>query len=204
MLSNLPFKDTRLLAEIERHSRTKHFADGETVIEAGSKVVFVPLVLSGSIRVLRENSEDSREVFLYHIVPSQTCAMALNCCQAAGKSSVKAIADGDTEVLMIPANLIDEWYSFAEWKAFIHNTYANRFAELLKVVDLIAFSNMDKQLLNYLQKRVQVLNTTALRITHQQIADELHTQREAISRLLRQMEQKGMVKLGRNVIELLN
>ena len=204
MLSNLPFKDKRLLAEIEKNSRTRQFADGETVIEAGSTVVFVPLVLSGSIRVLRENSDDGREVFLYHIVPAQTCAMALNCCQAAGKSNVKAIADGDTEVLMIPANMIDEWYSFAEWKAFIHSTYANRFAELLKVVDLIAFSNMDKQLLNYLQKRVQVLNTTALRITHQQIADELHTQREAISRLLRQMEQKGMVKLGRNVIELLN
>ncbi|HLP49366.1 MAG TPA: Crp/Fnr family transcriptional regulator [Chitinophagales bacterium] len=188
---------------MERNCRTRHFSSGETIIEAGATIVFVPLVLSGSIRVLRENKNDGREVFLYHIMPSQTCAMALNCCQSAGKSSIKAVADGDTEVLMIPANMVEEWYNYSEWKAFIHATYATRYAELLQVIDLIAFSNMDKQLLNYLQKRVEVAHTPTLRITHQQIADELHTQREAISRLLRQMEQKGLVRLGRNEIELI-
>jgi CRP/FNR family transcriptional regulator len=98
---------------------------------------------------------------------------------------------------------VDEWFRFKEWKEFVNNIYAIRFSELIQVIDLIAFSNMDVQLLHYLQKRSEALRTTALHITHQQIADELHTHREAISRLLRQMEQKNLVKLGRNVIELL-
>ena len=79
-----------------------------------------------------------------------------------------------------------------------------RFAELINVIDLIAFSNMDKQLLHYLEERAKALHTKALVITHQQIADELRTHREAISRLLRTMEEKGVVRLGRNTIELIS
>lgn len=202
-MNKLPFKDSNLVSEINNHTRTKTYADGEVIMQPGNDVVFVPLVLEGSIRVLRVN-EEGREVFLYHILPGQTCAMSLNCCQAKMKSRVKAVAENNTEVLLVPAGMVDEWYRFTEWKNYINSTYSLRFNEILNVVDLIAFSNMDKQLLHYLQQRAQVLHTTALRITHQEIADELHTQREAISRLLRQMEQKGLVKLGRNVIELLD
>lgn len=169
---------------------------------AGDKIVFVPIVLKGSIRVLRVN-EQGQEVFLYHLMAGQTCAMSLNCCQAGKTSMIKAVAEDDTEVYMIPVGLVDEWFKYPEWKEFINNTYALRFNELLNVIDLIAFSNMDAQLLHYLQKRAAALHTSALHITHQQIADELHTHREAISRLLRTLEQRKMVKLGRNVIELL-
>jgi CRP/FNR family transcriptional regulator len=98
---------------------------------------------------------------------------------------------------------MEEWFKYPEWKAFVNNTFNNRFSDLLQVIDLIAFNNMDKQLLHYLQQRAKANQTQALVITHQQIADELHTHREAISRLLRTLEQKGIVKLGRNTIELL-
>lgn len=198
----LPFKDQNLLSQISNYCRPKHFNDGEIIMEAGNEVVFIPLVMEGSIRVLREN-EEGKEVFLYHLLPGQTCAMSLNCCQARKRSQVKAVAENKTNVLMVPADMVDDWFRFPEWKNYINNTYAIRFAELMNVIDLIAFNNMDAQLLNYLSKRAEVLNTKALAITHQQIADELHTHREAISRLLRQMEQKNLVKLGRNVIELL-
>lgn len=129
--------------------------------------------------------------------------MSITCCQAGKKSLIKAIAEEDTEVLMIPVKLTESWYAFPEWKAYISNNYNNRFAELMQVIDLIAFSNMDKQLLHYLQERSKALNTRVLEITHQEIADELHAHREAISRLLRTMEQKKLVKLGRHNIELL-
>ncbi len=196
------FKDTSLQQAFEKNARLKNFSAEEVLMYAGDKIVFVPIVIKGSIRVLRVNA-GGQEVFLYHIMPGQTCAMSLNCCQTNKLSMIKAVAEDDTEVYMIPVGLIDEWFKYNEWKEFINNTYAIRFNELLNVIDLIAFSNMDAQLLHYLQKRAQALNTRALHITHQQIADELHTHREAISRLLRTLEQKNMVKLGRNVIELL-
>ena len=203
MASSVIFKDPNLLAEFNKHARIKHFAAGDVLMYAGDKIVFVPIVMKGSIRVLRVN-EDDREVFLYHIHPGQTCAMSLNCCRANQISMIKAVAEDDTEVYMIPAELVDEWFKFKEWKEFVNNTYTIRYSELMNVIDLIAFSNMDAQLLHYLQQRAQAINTKALHITHQQIADELHTHREAVSRLLRQMEQKGLVKLGRNVIELID
>jgi CRP/FNR family transcriptional regulator len=203
MSTSIFFKDPELLKEFNKHSRLKTLNADEVLMYPGDKIVFVPIVMKGSIRVLRVN-EEGKEVFLYHINPGQTCAMSLNCCRANKSSVVKAVTEDYTEMYMIPAELIDTWFRFPEWKEFVNNTYGNRFNELMHVIDLIAFSNMDAQLLHYLNKRAQAVNTTALNITHQQIADELHTHREAVSRLLRQMEQKGLVKLGRNVIELLH
>ena len=116
---------------------------------------------------------------------------------------VKAVAEEDTEVLQIPVNLVEDWLKYPEWKSFVNLTYNNRFAELMQVIDLIAFNNLDKQLLHYLQERPRAVNSNTLQVTHQQIADELHTHREVVSRLLHTMEQKKIIKLGRNRIELI-
>lgn len=196
------FTDKNLINEIRSKSRHKHLMGDEVLIFPGDVLVFVPVVLSGALRIVRED-EEGREVFLYHLYPSQTCAMAINCCQSKKESMIKAIAEDETEVLMIPAALTDQLFKYSEWKTFINNTYSSRFAELIEVIDLIAFNSLDKKILNYLEKKKEALNTSSLYITHQQIAVELNTHREAVSRLLRTMEQKGMVRLGRNTIELL-
>lgn len=196
------FSDPTLVTEIDKFGRIKQFEKEEILIEPGDDILFIPIVLKGCIRILRQD-DDGREVFLYHLYPGQTCAMSLTCCQAGKKSMIKAVAEDDTEVLQIPVKQTEDWFKYPEWKAYVSNNYNNRFAELMQVVDLIAFGHMDKQLLHYITERCKALNTKILEITHQQIADELHTHREAISRLLRTMEQKGMVKLGRNSIELL-
>lgn len=196
------FNDAKLVAEIDANSRKKSVHKEDVLISTGDEIVFVPLVMKGCLRIMRQD-HDGREVFLYHIYPGQTCAMSLTCCQTGKSSMVKAVAEDDTEVLLIPVRYMEEWFKYPEWKAFVNNTFNNRFSDLLQVIDLIAFNNMDKQLLHYLQQRAKANQTQALVITHQQIADELHTHREAISRLLRTLEQKGMVKLGRNTIELL-
>lgn len=196
------FADPKFREEIDRFARIKQVKRGTVIIQPGEEILFVPIVLNGCLRVLRQNDE-GQEVFLYHLYPGQTCATSLTCCQAGKRSMVKAIAEDDTEILQIPAQLVEEWLKYPEWKAYVSNNYNNRFAELLQVIDLVAFSNMDKQLLHYLKERSRALNTKTLEITHQQIAEELHTHREAISRLLRTMEQKGMVRLGRNSIEVL-
>jgi CRP/FNR family transcriptional regulator len=196
------FNDAKLVAEIDANSRKKSVHKEDVLISTGDEIVFVPLVMKGCLRIMRQD-HDGREVFLYHIYPGQTCAMSLTCCQTGKSSMVKAVAEDDTDVLLIPVRYMEEWFKYPEWKAFVNNTFNNRFSDLLQVIDLIAFNNMDKQLLHYLQQRAKANQTQALVITHQQIADELHTHREAISRLLRTLEQKGMVKLGRNTIELL-
>ena len=200
--SHAIFTDAYLNAEIEKYSRHGAFKKGELIIKPGDEIVSIPIVLKGNIRIIRQD-EDGQEVFLYHLYPGQTCAMSLTCCQSGKKSMIKAVAEDDTEILQIPVNQTEDWFKYPEWKAYISNNYQNRFAELMQVIDLIAFSHMDKQLLHYLQERSKALNTRILDITHQQIADELHAHREAISRLLRTMEQKKLVRLGRNSIELL-
>jgi len=197
------FSDPNLLAELKKFTRTKHLKQDEVLISPGDKAFFVPIVQMGVLRIVRQG-EDGREVFLYHLYPGQTCAMAINCCQSHKQSMIKAIAEDDTDVLQIPVNLVEDWFKYPEWKAFVNNTYSSRFAELMNVIDLISFHNMDKQVLHYLQERAKATNSKSIQITHQQIADELHTHREAISRLLRTMEQKNLLKLGRNSIELLN
>lgn len=196
------FSDPQLNGELAKYARTKKISRDAILIQPGDDIVFLPIVQKGVLRIVRQDNE-GREVFLYHLYPGQTCAMAINCCQAHKKSMVKAIAEDDTEILQVPVKLIEEWMKYPEWKTYVNSTYGARFTELMEVIDLIAFSNMDKQVLHYLEERAKAANTKALYITHQQIADELHTHREAISRLLRTMEQKDILKLGRNTIELL-
>ncbi len=196
------FTDPSLNAEIEKYARLKTVAKGDVLVKPGDEILFIPIVMKGSIRIIRQD-DDGAEVFLYHLYPGQTCAMSLTCCQSGKRSIIKAIAEDESEVLQIPVNLTEDWYKYPEWKAYISNNYNNRFAELMQVIDLIAFKNMDKQLLHYLEERSKALNTRVLEITHQEIADELHAHREAISRLLRTMEQKKLVRLRRNSIEVL-
>ena len=196
------FKDPNLISEINKYCRHKHLTRDQVMMTPGDEILFVPIVTSGAIRIMRQN-EEGDEVFLYHIYPGETCAMALNCCQAGRKSMVKAVAEDEADIIQVPVKLIDEWSKYPEWRFFVNATYGNRFTEMMTVIALIAFSHMDKQLLHYLRERSKAVNTKALVITHQAIADELHTHREAISRLLRTMEDKKLVKLGRNTIELL-
>lgn len=196
------FKDQELLDDMLKSSRHRKIDKGDTLFSPGDEVVFIPLILKGVLRILRVN-DDGRDFFLYHIYAGQTCAMSINCCQIGKKSMVKAVAEDDTELVLIPVYKIDAWLKFPEWKMFINGSYSYRIEELINLIDLIAFSNMDSHLLYYLQQRAKATGSAVLAITHQQIADEMHAHREAISRLLRTMEQKGMVKLGRNTIEVI-
>jgi CRP/FNR family transcriptional regulator len=196
------FNDPVLSGEIEKYSRTKLLRKEDVFSNPGDEILFIPIVITGCLRIVRQN-EEGKELFLYHLYPRQTCAMALTCCQAGKRNMVKAIAEIDSEILMIPVKMMEDWYVYPEWKAFVSNNYSSRFEELIQVIDLIAFSHMDEQVLHYLKERAKALNTRILDLTHQQIADELHTHREAVSRLLKTMEQKNLVRLGRNNIELL-
>lgn len=201
MTNTIPFNSPQLIQEIERVSKINSYDQGEIIFSVGDKISFVPLVVEGSLRIVRQN-DDGMEVFLYHIHKGETCAMSLHCCDLDRISLTKAVAEKNAKILKIPVEVLDDWTRIPEWKAFVNNTYSSRFSELLNVIDLIAFNNMDKQLLHYLNERAIAQESNIIKVTHQEIADELHTHREAISRLLRTMEKKKLVVLGRNSIEL--
>ena len=192
-----------LIEAIEEHGRYMKVPAGDSLIDIGGYIKFMPLVVTGNIKVMREDNNGD-EIFLYYLRPGQACAMTLNCCMANKPSEVSAIAVDDTEFIAIPVELMDEWLrKFRSWQNFVLNTYSNRFMELLATVDSIAFLQLDERLLKYLQEKAQISGTQELSTTHQDIAYDLNSSREVISRLLKQLEKRGMIELGRNKVKLM-
>lgn len=196
------FAEDGLIEEIVAKAQLRTCRAGDVIIELGSAIRFVPLIVFGSIKIMRVEPNGS-EVYLYHLSMGQTCALSLTCCMGNKPSEVKAVAEEDCEFLALPVNLIEEWAGrYKSWNIFMLNTYQARFDELLQTLDSIAFSKLDQRIAEYLKKQSVALKTKRIETTHQQIAVELGSTREAVSRLLKQMENKGLVALGRNAIEL--
>lgn len=145
---------------------------------------------------------DDNEIFLYYLQPGEACAITMICSAREGYSKIKAISMEDTRAIVLPISKLDEWMpKYKSWYYFVMDSYQDRFEELLKVVDGIAFKNMDERLLVYLKKSIKANGSNTIQATHQQIAQELNSSREVIGRLLKKLEQKRLVKLGRNHIE---
>lgn len=201
---SFPFlQNQELISLIEKIGIVKHIKAGDTILQYGQFIKSIPLIAEGCIKIVRQDDEGN-ELFLYHLYAGETCAMSLTCCMAQQKSEIKAIAEEDTTFIAIPIEYLDVWIlHFPEWKNFIMNTYSIRFRDLLNTIDNIAFKKMDERLEEYLQAKKLALNTRLLAITHQEIANELGTSREVISRLLKQLEKQHKIILGRNKIEIL-
>jgi CRP/FNR family transcriptional regulator len=181
---------------------TKHFLSGETIVNENAPVRSIPIVTKGSVKVM-QTDDTYKEMVLYYLRPGETCIMSFLAGLYHDTSKVKAVAEEDSEVLFIPVNKIHDLIrEHPEWLNYIFQIYHKRFEELLEVVDAVAFKNMDERLLQFLQKRCEVMKTDTLTMTHDQLAQELGTAREVISRLLKKMEAEGLVKLGRNKITL--
>ena len=192
--------DPKLLDRLLEKGQFSTFEPGKTLMEPGQFVKAVPLVLDGSIKIMRVD-EEGKELFLYYLETGETCALSLTCCSAARPSQIKAVVEEQVSLLFIPIQiheqLVDE---FKQWKDFVSTTYQHRFQELLTVLDAVAFKRMDERLMNYIVTKMKQLKSNELHTTHQEIANELGTAREVISRLLKQLEKKKWIELGRNVI----
>lgn len=192
-----------LVNEIEEKGVCRVFSEGENIINIGDYITSVPLILSGTIKVSRKN-DDGREVFLYYLQAGDTCADTLRCCFANKKSQINAIAEEKAEVLLITIQDINAWSSkYRNWKEFIMLSFKAKFNQLLDALDSIAFQKIDERLLSYLKKKQEVLGSSKMKITHQEIARDLNTSREVISRLLKALENDGVLELGRNSIQIL-
>lgn len=194
--------EKQLQEEIATVGKLVHFEAGQVIMDIGSYVKVAPLTLEGTIKVSRED-EEGNELFLYYLQPGQTCTMSFSCCMMQKKSEIRTIAEEDTLLIALPVRYLDEWMTrYQSWKNFVMNAFESRMMELIRTIDDIAFHRMDERLLNYLKKKAEISGSRVILATHQEIAGDLNASREAVSRLLKQLEIEKIVKLGRNRIEM--
>lgn len=190
-----------LMVEMATAGRLRQVKAGQTLLHVGDAFTHMPMVLEGAIKVMREDKEGN-ELLLYYLESGDTYAMSLSCCMGNKKSKVHAVAEEDSILVMVPVDYLDRWLGkYESWKAFIFESIRLRMDEFMETIDSIAFMRMDERLLKYLRDRVRVLGKTEIETTHQQIADDLHTSRVVVSRLIKQLEKRGAVRLGRNCVE---
>ena len=196
--------EAELMEEINQVGILKEVKEGEKLIEIGDYVRSMPLLISGVIKILRED-DDGDELLLYFLERGDTCAMTLTCCLGQTKSEIRAIAELDTVLIMIPIQKMEEWTGkYKSWRNFVFQSYHARLTEMFETIDSIAFLKMDERLVKYLQSKQKVTNDSLINSTHQEIAYELHTSRVVVSRLLKKLESLGKIELFRNSIKIIS
>ncbi len=192
-----------LLKEIQQFGIIQHFNEGDLIMDYGKYIRMMPIILKGTVKVYRLD-ENSNEILLYYLSSSESCSMAYSCCIEAKKSEVKAIAEDDVELIAIPHIKLDEWLcAYPSWKNYIMRSFNERFIELLKSIESIAFHKLDDRLIEYLKEKQRITGSSVIKASHSLIADELATSRVVISRLLKQLENSKKIILYRNEIKLL-
>ncbi|MCF8255630.1 MAG: Crp/Fnr family transcriptional regulator [Bacteroidia bacterium] len=203
--SNSEFKTSpQLLDKLKEVGITKNFKEGDVILDEDAYIKSIPIVITGSIKVMRSD-DDGREILLYYIKAGESCIMSFLGGMHQDRSKVRAIAEEDSEILFIPIEKVSLLISeHPAWLDYIFRLYHKRFEELLDVVNSIAFKKMDERLLNLIKKKSEMNGSKQINVTHEQLANELGTARVVISRLLKQMEDEGLVKLARNKLTLTN
>ena len=193
-----------LIKELTERSRSIHIQAGDTLIEVGQPVRFVPLVVNGILKVSRIDNSGN-ELLLYYVNPKESCAMTFTCCIQEHPSEVKAVAEDDCDLLLIPIEVMDQWITkYATWKSFVMRTIRYRFHEMINALDQMAFQSLDERLVNYLKQKHKTTGSALINLSHEQIANDLASSRVVISRLLKKLENDKKVLLYRNQVKLLS
>ncbi|MBW3517859.1 Crp/Fnr family transcriptional regulator [Flavobacterium sp. NKUCC04_CG] len=196
--------EAELMEELMEVATIYDFEEGDILIEIGEYIKKMPLLLSGAIKIMRED-KDEGELLLYFIEKGDTCAFTLKCTLGEKQSEIRAVAETSGSLALIPVNKMEEWMGkYRSWRNFVLNSYNNRLSEMLVAVDNLAFMKMDERLLTHLQEKAKINKNTIINHTHQEIAYELNTSRVVISRLLKRFEKEGLIRLNRKNIELLD
>ncbi|GGD28451.1 Crp/Fnr family transcriptional regulator [Hyunsoonleella pacifica] len=193
--------DSTLLQEIESIGKIASYQANDIIIDINQPLHYIPLLLEGNIKILRED-QDGSELLIYFLEAGETCTMSLTCCMGTTKSKIRAVAEKDSKLLLIPVENMQKWFhNNASWRNFILESYQSRFDEMLEAIDNIAFMKMDERLYKYLINKTQLYNSSTIIVKHQDIAEDLHTSRVVVSRILKQLENQNKIKLSRNKIE---
>lgn len=192
-----------LIGELSQLAVEYNFKEGDLLIEIGQYIKKMPLLLNGVIKIMREDPDEG-ELLLYFIEKGDTCAMTLTCCLGNSKSDIRAIAETEGTVLMIPIEKMEEWMTlYQSWRRFVINSYNNRLKEMLLAIDSLAFMKMEDRIINYLKEKSKLISNKTLNTTHQDIANDLNTSRVVVSRILKKLENEKQIKLNRKSIDLL-
>ena len=192
--------EEELVNEIINNSQLKEIEQDKVIVNVGDELNNIPIVLEGSIKISREN-EEGEELLLYYIEGGDTCAMTLQCCVRNTKSEIRATTMEKSLILMIPIKMMEVWlHKYKSWREYILQSYHTRMTELMETIDAITFMRLDERLLKYLTDQAKLLGSLEINHTHQQIAEDLHSSRVVISRLLKQLEIKKIITIQRNKI----
>lgn len=196
-----PFFESGLRSAISENGIIKEFAEARELIREDQYIRSFPIVISGLIKVCRTD-DAGNELLLYYLRPGEVCTVSLICCMDRTRSRVRAIAETDTTVILVPVELLDSWIGeYQTWKEYVMRSMQMRFDELLNTIDSIAFMKMDERLEKFFLDRFQSSGSTVFEGSHQEVALAMNSSREVISRLLKQMEKRGMITLSRGRID---
>lgn len=192
-----------LIQEIQQFGVWQKFSEGDHIMDYGKYIRTMPIIMKGTVKVYKID-ENGNEILLYYLSSSESCSMAYSCCLEAKKSEVKAIAEDEVELIAIPHVKLDEWLcKYPSWKNYIMRSFNDRFLELLKSIETIAFHKLDDRLVSYLKEKQKLSGSSVIKVSHNLIAEELSSSRVVISRLLKHLENEGKIILYRNEIKLL-
>jgi len=200
---NVVFEEELLdeIAEVGTYQRVK---ENDLLLDIGDQFHQIPLMLTGAIKISRE-TKAGEEIVLYFLERGDTCTITFGSGLQSSKSKVRGVAEKDSEIIFIPVEKLEEWMvKYPSWRSFVIDSYNIRLNEMLEAIDTLAFMKMDQRLFKYLTDKVQIMRSTTLNTTHQEIAVDLNTSRVVISRLLKQLENEGKIKLYRNKIEVVD
>lgn len=198
---HFPSFEPKLIQKLADEGTLKTFEEGDELMRTGQYLRSTLLVVDGMVKLFREG-EEGGEFLVYYIEPGNACALSMVCASRQLTSEVMARAMKPTQAIMVPIDKMDQlMLEYKSWYYFVLETYRSRFEELLTVIDAIAFKAMDERLEYYLIKQARKLDSQSIHITHQEIANDLNSSREVVSRLLKKMEQAGMIALHRNQID---
>jgi CRP/FNR family transcriptional regulator, anaerobic regulatory protein len=199
-----PTFEPALVTEINEVAELRHYKEGETLMRTGQYIRSTLLIVEGLVKIYREDDEGN-EFFMYYLDAGNACALSMVCATRQETSEIMAKAVADTTVLAIPLKNMDEWMTkYKSWYHFVLGSYRDRFEELLQTIDHIAFRNMDERLVFYLKRHQDKLKSNNLNLSMTEIAQELNSSREVISRLMKKLSEKGLIRLHRSFIEIID
>ena len=195
--------ESALINDISKVGTLTKAKENDLLIDVGQKFDKIPLVLSGAIKISRED-ENGDEISLYFLEEGDTCNITFGSGLNDNKSKIKGVAEKDSEIILIPLEKLEEWMiTYKSWRNFVINSYNRRLSEMLETIDTLAFLKMDQRLYKHLCEKVKIMKSNVLNTTHEQISLDLNTSRVVISRLLKKLENEQKIKLSRNKIEVL-
>lgn len=192
-----------LIEQLVKFGKVQSFKQKEIIIDVGMSMAFTPLLVKGSIRILRPN-EEGQDVMLYYLTDGDTCPLSLTAGVRKGKSQVRAIAESDCTLIFVPAQLSKDLIAqYRSWTEFLLQSYDERLNEMILAIDSLAFKSLDERVLNYLHEKSRLANSKWINITHYEIAEDLNSSRVVISRILKELENRENIRLQRGKIFLM-